>query len=448
MIDLEKAEELFVKALPCEKRLQIFLNEIKQAYQSLSDRVATGTISERERRIMSRKATNLNTLSAHFRELERDTGKIQLEAATGSAEIMSQSRSLSTQRTESSSLALQAVKSSQSTQLLRTWFLGNLADPFPSSETKSRLVQQTNDLLIKRSKHHEKALLSYEQCQLWFINGRRRSGWTTFFREYAYSDKYRMHKLIDALQRHDRTAVQNLLPASVPQLAADTKDIYDDCLASWKKVNDWITQTCDGEVGDWMDEIVQQAKDENDSSGEMCPAKRWRVDQPRAELKKKRCRLTESSTLEKGQSIQRRPNKNVGTSSNLSSKSRSVRCAKSRGSSSGSNISTGAMSTFTNSSSVSSIPTSHSATVWDPFLLPQGQLDYINEWAQSTQTQAVPVLASQKQPSIAPTSSPDESRPAPAPATALCSFGSAELIQDYSYLLELAAAAQNADSNA
>ncbi|KAK0527288.1 hypothetical protein OC835_005025 [Tilletia horrida] len=133
--------------------------------------------------------------------------------------------------------------------LLRQWFLDNLVNPTPDKEEKEDLVRRTNALPDGGLGGRDKKPLTYQQVVLWFINMRRRSGWTEFKQLYGRRDKPKFEQLLKALERQPsapssgtKDEVAALMNAwNVPlqsELAegttADDSDDEDDCVASNK----------------------------------------------------------------------------------------------------------------------------------------------------------------------------------------------------------------------
>ncbi|PWN45733.1 hypothetical protein IE81DRAFT_285315, partial [Ceraceosorus guamensis] len=107
--------------------------------------------------------------------------------------------------------------------------------------------------------------MNAEQCTLWFINARRRSGWTEFYRQFAYGEKDRMRILIQALEK-DRSAESKHLHemfaidhkgrrATFMKVNKDVKD----CIAAFERMLSWIHQGGQDRVGDWLDEVLAEA---------------------------------------------------------------------------------------------------------------------------------------------------------------------------------------------
>jgi hypothetical protein len=183
--------------------------------------------------------------------------------------------------------------------VLRRWFRENLSSPFPTKADKTALVTETNALATGSDAGPSSAVaipsvgsaaasnktITYEQVVLWFINARRRSGWTDFFRKFAWSDKARMSALVDALSvsASDRAVVEDATPALRPLLtlskegrARKKADIEADlvaCKAGFAKLIDWVHQTAREKVGDWLDVVLAEAAAERQAKGLRDPSK-------------------------------------------------------------------------------------------------------------------------------------------------------------------------------
>ncbi|KAK0564620.1 hypothetical protein OC844_001611 [Tilletia horrida] len=103
---------------------------------------------------------------------------------------------------------LNSTSDALNASLLRQWFLDNLVNPTPDKEEKENLVRRTNALPDGGLGGRDKKPLTYQQVLLWFINMRRRSGWTEFKQIYGRRDKPKFQQLLKALER------QPLVPSS------------------------------------------------------------------------------------------------------------------------------------------------------------------------------------------------------------------------------------------
>ena len=172
--------------------------------------------------------------------------------------------------------AIQATSMQETlnSKVLRRWFLDHVADPFPSRKTKEDLVTATNALIEgepandKPSTSLSNQPIDYSQCTLWFINSRRRSHWTDFYRCYAHSDKARMRRFVDCLKHEidieepgpndelevllvceNESCCENDMPTRVRE-----------CRETFTQMMDWLRQITKEKVGDWMDDVIREAK--------------------------------------------------------------------------------------------------------------------------------------------------------------------------------------------
>lgn len=164
--------------------------------------------------------------------------------------------------------------SSSNCVVLRQWFLNNISNPFPSNACKQILVDQSQEAARKmkasRIRHEEKQkpqppAITYEQCQLWFINSRRRSGWTHFYREFSYCDKQRMEELAEALKSNDDQRLYSILSKGRNDCSLDKAEIEqlsDNCKRAWVGIHNWLNQVNADDIGDWMDDVIKEAKEE------------------------------------------------------------------------------------------------------------------------------------------------------------------------------------------
>lgn len=112
------------------------------------------------------------------------------------------------------------------------------------------------------------------QATLWFINARRRSGWTAWARRFANSDKTRLRAIVAAIQGKnldwsDSEVKREDFEDSLEELveAHDVKDrqltkteLAELCRSEFLKVTEWIEQGSKEKVGDWMDKVVSEAR--------------------------------------------------------------------------------------------------------------------------------------------------------------------------------------------
>ncbi|SPO27781.1 uncharacterized protein UTRI_04186 [Ustilago trichophora] len=81
---------------------------------------------------------------------------------------------------------------------LREYFLKNLHDPYPSSKDKEMLARVTNASVsrISASSVGQHSALDIRKVSHWFINARRRSGWSRILRTFAKNDHAKMQLLV------------------------------------------------------------------------------------------------------------------------------------------------------------------------------------------------------------------------------------------------------------
>ena len=160
---------------------------------------------------------------------------------------------------------------------MRNWFLRNLGHPFPSREEKEMILAETNACIRDRSMR-----LRYSQIVLWFINTRRRSGWTSFLRCYARGDKTKLLELAWAIQneeggthetRHWSAGNLRDLPAgSRRSIQSDTSsaqrhirtllpNLNDDAICTmrreWSRIADRVRIGAKERVGEWVEEVIR-----------------------------------------------------------------------------------------------------------------------------------------------------------------------------------------------
>lgn len=160
---------------------------------------------------------------------------------------------------------------------MRDWFLRNLGHPFPTREEKERILAETNACIRDRSMR-----LRYSQIVLWFINTRRRSGWTSFLRYYARGDKLKLFELAWAIQheeggthdsrqwsvgltRHassathrpekpDAVSARQYIHALLPHLSDGAIHTM---RVEWSHIADRVRIGAKERVGEWIDEVIR-----------------------------------------------------------------------------------------------------------------------------------------------------------------------------------------------
>ncbi|KAJ1027974.1 hypothetical protein NDA13_003426 [Ustilago tritici] len=154
---------------------------------------------------------------------------------------------------------------------MRRHFLATLHDPYPAAEDKEALVQITNESVLQPGTPLKKrTLLSVEQLTLWFINARRRSGWSQIVRKFARNDRNRMKLLVQAkMLASDPSAraiatqsslvgnLDDLLRENLGHLTPADKEEFED---NWNSMISWIKYGVKEKVGDWVYDLVAANK--------------------------------------------------------------------------------------------------------------------------------------------------------------------------------------------
>lgn len=115
--------------------------------------------------------------------------------------------------------------------------------------------------------------LCSRQCTLWFINARRRSGWTIWARRFAGGQQSRLRAIVAAIEGRELPKVEDEEEEEIEDdleklvLASDPKDLklpkaqlVELCKSELDKVVDWVLRGAKDKVGSWMDNIVKEAK--------------------------------------------------------------------------------------------------------------------------------------------------------------------------------------------
>ncbi|SYW83556.1 probable b mating type locus, bE1 allele [Ustilago bromivora] len=154
---------------------------------------------------------------------------------------------------------------------MRRHFLATLHDPYPAAEDKEALVRITNESVLQPGTPLKKrTLLSVEQLTLWFINARRRSGWSQIVRKFARNDRNRMKLLVQAkMLASDPSAraiatqsslvgnLDDLLRENLGDLTPADKEEFED---DWNSMISWIKYGVKEKVGDWVYDLVAANK--------------------------------------------------------------------------------------------------------------------------------------------------------------------------------------------
>ncbi|KAJ9476585.1 Homeobox domain-containing protein [Pseudozyma hubeiensis] len=155
---------------------------------------------------------------------------------------------------------------------MRKHFLETLASPYPTQEQKEVLVRITNESSPNDdSCSTSRPPLGVHQLTLWFINARRRSGWSHILKKFAREDRSRMKRLVQAkLKATDPSTslvfTHGHLPLTLDDVLrdnlgrtltpADKKQFEDD----WASMISWIKYGVKEKVGDWVYDLVSANK--------------------------------------------------------------------------------------------------------------------------------------------------------------------------------------------
>nr|WJN24834.1 homeodomain transcription factor bE [Pseudozyma flocculosa] len=147
---------------------------------------------------------------------------------------------------------------------LRKYFLENLHHPYPREADKKALVTLTNEFATcAEGRPVQHSTITVEKLTSWFINARRRSGWSDIMKHFARNEKQLMKLLVqtnfsssDHLPNstHPTLTLDELLSKNLgrPLTAADKKKFEDD----WASMISWIKYGVRDKVGDWIHQLV------------------------------------------------------------------------------------------------------------------------------------------------------------------------------------------------
>nr|DBA11481.1 TPA_inf: bE [Pseudozyma hubeiensis] len=155
---------------------------------------------------------------------------------------------------------------------MRKHFLNTLDHPYPTQEEKEALVRITNESTASDESYStSRPPLGVHQLTLWFINARRRSGWSHILKRFAREDRSRMKRLVQAKLHAPGSSAHlsissGLLPFTLddilrdnlgrPLTPADKKQFEDD----WASMISWIKYGVKEKVGDWVYDLVAANK--------------------------------------------------------------------------------------------------------------------------------------------------------------------------------------------
>lgn len=272
-------------------KLKLFAKDFEKVCSDVQALAMQGAFSNEELCLFDEQAKKIKHIAQFFNSLDKDSSKLVADAKDATEVFLTkESRLIRSTSGSQPSIATSSRKSYQvevlqsntmqetlNSKVLRRWFLDHVADPFPSRRTKEDLVLTTNALVKSTSPSEKKSTktlsnlpIDYSQCTLWFINSRRRSHWTDFFRQFAHSDKEQMRRLIDCLRREEDAEeplddeLEQLLVCYEPLDLGCCQDTMEsrmiECRETYTHMMDWLRQITKEQVGDWMDNIIREAK--------------------------------------------------------------------------------------------------------------------------------------------------------------------------------------------
>lgn len=155
---------------------------------------------------------------------------------------------------------------------MRNHFLHTLENPYPTQEEKEGLVRLTNESTARiRPSNAIRPPLEVHQLTLWFINARRRSGWSHILKKFAREDRSRMKRLVRAKLSSSNQSTPPSLTSEKPSddldvvlsdnlgrplTLADKQQFEDD----WASMISWIKYGVKEKVGDWVYDLCAASK--------------------------------------------------------------------------------------------------------------------------------------------------------------------------------------------
>nr|P22017.1 RecName: Full=Mating-type locus allele B3 protein [Ustilago maydis]AAA63555.1 b3 [Ustilago maydis]AGZ84318.1 DNA-binding protein b3 [Ustilago maydis]AGZ84319.1 DNA-binding protein b4 [Ustilago maydis] len=155
---------------------------------------------------------------------------------------------------------------------MRNHFLHTLENPYPTQEEKEGLVRLTNESTARiRPSNAIRPPLEVHQLTLWFINARRRSGWSHILKKFAREDPSRMKRLVRAKLSSSNQSTPPSLTSEKPSddldvvlsdnlgrplTLADKQQFEDD----WASMISWIKYGVKEKVGDWVYDLCAASK--------------------------------------------------------------------------------------------------------------------------------------------------------------------------------------------
>lgn len=155
---------------------------------------------------------------------------------------------------------------------MRKHFLHTLENPYPTQEEKETLVRLTNESTARVGQSIvNRPPLEVHQLTLWFINARRRSGWSHILKKFAREDRSRMKHLVRAklsssnqstppspTSEYPSNNLDDFLSDNLgrPLTPADKQQFEDD----WASMISWIKYGVKEKVGDWVYDLCAASK--------------------------------------------------------------------------------------------------------------------------------------------------------------------------------------------
>ncbi|SPO21173.1 related to b mating type locus, bE1 allele [Ustilago trichophora] len=157
---------------------------------------------------------------------------------------------------------------------MRKHFLATLDDPYPTQDDKEALVSITNETASSTGSKY----LNVHQLTLWFINARRRSGWSQILRKFARDDRQRMKLLVQTKMLATSLPIRTEPLPSV--LTHNLDDVLRDNLGrkltpadkkafeeDWASMISWMKYGVKEKVGSWVHDLVAANKKPGQSPG-------------------------------------------------------------------------------------------------------------------------------------------------------------------------------------
>nr|WJN24838.1 homeodomain transcription factor bE [Pseudozyma thailandica] len=259
LLELEEIESSLLTTRS-DVNLMLDLSSLRGAAREIDfSQVRDSQELEKVRRSVER----LSVISGTLMQLESKHVKMLFESSDEATRILKQDDS-----SEEAPLS-EALPSYH----MRKHFLATLDDPYPAQDDKDALVAATNE-----SSHNDRPL-QHSQLTLWFINARRRSGWSDIMKKFARGDRSRMKLLMqskmvtcnlsirerplpDALKHNLDDVLRDNMGGKFT--AAEKKEFEDD----WNSMISWIKYGVKEKVGSWVYDLVAANKKTSPKGGQ------------------------------------------------------------------------------------------------------------------------------------------------------------------------------------